>query len=153
MGKNKYIESPDKLLELFEAYKKETKSTPRKKMLFVGKDGRPEYELLETPLTFEGFSIYCFNNVGSNKHYFENRDNAYNDYVPICTYIKEVIRRDQIEGGMVGQYNPSITQRLNGLKEQTDTTTTHNISILNIDPLDDSANNQLAQDSKPKKTS
>ena len=37
-------------------------------------------------------------------------------------FIREVIRRDQIEGGMVGQYNPSITQRLNGLKEQTEST-------------------------------
>jgi hypothetical protein len=28
-----------------------------------------------------------------------------------------MIRQDQIEGGMAGVYNPSITQRLNGLKE------------------------------------
>jgi hypothetical protein len=34
-----------------------------------------------------------------------------------------LIRQDQIEGGMVGQYNPSITQRLNGLTEKTDVTT------------------------------
>jgi hypothetical protein len=31
-----------------------------------------------------------------------------------------MIRNDQIDGGMVGQYNPSITQRLNGLVEKTD---------------------------------
>ena len=30
---------------------------------------------------------------------------------------------DQIEGGMVGQYNPSITQRLNNLTERVDATT------------------------------
>jgi len=29
-----------------------------------------------------------------------------------------IIRQDQISGGMVGQYNPSITQRLNGLVEK-----------------------------------
>jgi hypothetical protein len=33
-----------------------------------------------------------------------------------------VIRQDQIEGGMVGQFNPSITQRLNSLTEKTDVT-------------------------------
>jgi hypothetical protein len=30
---------------------------------------------------------------------------------------------DQIEGGMTGQYNASITQRLNNLTERVDTTT------------------------------
>ena len=35
---------------------------------------------------------------------------------------RKAIRKDQIEGGMVGQYNPSITQRLNNLTERVDTT-------------------------------
>jgi hypothetical protein len=34
--------------------------------------------------------------------------------------VRKAVRNDQIEGGMVGQYNASITQRLNGLKEQTE---------------------------------
>ena len=38
-------------------------------------------------------------------------------------HIEDEIRTDQIEGGMVGQFNPSITQRLNGLTEKTDVTT------------------------------
>jgi hypothetical protein len=120
MAKHKYIESPELMAQLFEEYKTETKSNPRLKHVFVGKDGNSEFERLERPLTFEGFSIFCFNKIGSIKHYFENRDNSYNEYVHICSHIKEVIRRDQIEGGMVGQYNPSITQRLNGLREQTE---------------------------------
>ena len=32
------------------------------------------------------------------------------------------MRQDQIEGGMAGMYNPSITQRLNSLVEKTQTT-------------------------------
>jgi hypothetical protein len=40
-----------------------------------------------------------------------------------CSYIKREIRNDQISGGMVGQYNPSITQRLNNLTEKSDITT------------------------------
>ena len=53
------------------------------------------------------------------------------DYASNSIYkIKEIpgkgkeIRKDQIEGGMVGQYNPSITQRLNALKEHVEQ---HNI--------------------------
>jgi hypothetical protein len=68
--------------------------------------------------------------------------------VTICTHIKEIVRQDQIEGGMVGQYNPSITQRLNGLKEQTETISNTSISILNIDPLDDSQDNITTEDIK-----
>jgi hypothetical protein len=51
-------------------------------------------------------------------------DNAYEQFLPICSYIKREIRTDQINGGMVGQYNASITQRLNGLTEKTETTVT-----------------------------
>ncbi len=128
----KYIKTPEALAELFEKYVKETKAKPRRKHTFVGKDGKSEYELLEVPLTMEGFRIYCFNKVGCVKHYFDNTDKRYEDYSTICSHIKERIRRDQIEGGMVGQYNPSITQRLNGLKESTETEIKGTLNIPNL---------------------
>lgn len=118
MGKHKYIETPEKMWELFEAYRKQAKSNPRKKMVFVGRDGVRDYEELETPLTMEGFKNYCYDIIGCVEQYFTNQDEAYGDYLGICSRIKQVIRQDQIEGGMVGQYNPSITQRLNGLVER-----------------------------------
>ena len=118
MGKNKYIESPEKMWEYFEAYKNEVKLNPRKKHVFVGKDGLSDYELLEVPLTLEGFKNYCRKKVGEVEQYFSNQDNLYAAYIGICRAIRDEIRQDQIEGGMVGQYNPSITQRLNGLTEK-----------------------------------
>ena len=54
--------------------------------------------------------------------YLKNKDNRYEDYAPICSYIKKKTRKDQIEGGMAGVYNASITQRLNGLAEQSEVT-------------------------------
>ena len=122
MSKHKYIETPEVMAQLFEDYKNECKTNPRKKHVFVGKDGTSDYELLERPLTIEGFRVYCYDKIGCVKQYFDNPDKRYNEYITICSHIREVIRRDQIEGGMVGQYNPSITQRLNGLKEQTEST-------------------------------
>ena len=58
--------------------------------------------------------------------YFSNKNNEYADYSNICSRIKEIIRVDQIDGGMAGIYNPSITQRLNGLveKQQNEVTVT-----------------------------
>ena len=119
MAKKKYIETPEKLYELFEAYKANRKPREIQKATATG----VKSEWHTPPLTMEGFEIYCFNEVGSIDHYFRNTDNSYSEYLPICSNIKKEIRNDQIEGGMVGQYNPSITQRLNGLTEKTDVTT------------------------------
>jgi cellulase/cellobiase CelA1 len=120
MAKHKYIETPEKMWELFQAYKNEVKSNPIKKHVFVGKDGMADYEERERPLTMEGFENYCnkIDMIADMGHYFMNRDNAYDEYVTICRMIKREIRQDQIEGGMTMIYNPSITQRLNGLVEK-----------------------------------
>ena len=119
MAKNKYIETPEKLLDIFKEYKKQVKDKPRTNHVFVGKEGNSTRQELERPLTMEGFKVFCFENYGCVKHYFDNTDQRYSEYSTICTHIKDCIRQDQIEGGMVGQYNASITQRLNGLAEKT----------------------------------
>ena len=122
-GNGKYIETPERMWELFEAYVQEVKSNPRKKVVFVGKDGRQQDEPLERPLTMEGFELYVadLQVITDVSDYFENKQSRYDAYIPICTRIKKAIRKDQIEGGMVGQYNASITQRLNGLVEKQQT--------------------------------
>jgi len=119
-GQGKYIETPELMLQLFEEYVKETKSNPRIVNVFGGKDFNEKQNRLERPLTFEGFNVFCFHKYGMVKDYFNNQDGRYEDYITVCKYIKEIIRKDQIEGGMVGQYNSSITQRLNNLVEKTD---------------------------------
>ena len=120
-GNSKYIETPERMWELFLAYVQDVKSQPRYKFVFVGKDGKKDREELERPLTMEGFELYVADlGIAQDlSHYFSNANNAYDDYLAICSRIRKAIRRDQIEGGMVGQYNASITQRLNGLAEKT----------------------------------
>ena len=124
MGKHKYIETPEKMWDLFEAYKKQTKENPRTKIEYVGKDGKRVKTPLETPLTMEGFSGYVYGQgVTTNIHdYMMNKRGAYDEYSYICTRIREEVRQDQITGGLVGQYNASITQRLNNLAERTHNT-------------------------------
>ena len=121
-GRPRNLDSPEQLYELFERYKRDVKANPRIKSVFGGKEFEERAEPLERPLTMEGFEIFCWNEVGEVEDYFYNRDKRYNEYTAICSHIKKEIRRDQIEGGMVGQYNASITQRLNGLKEQVEQT-------------------------------
>lgn len=120
MAKHKYIETPDKLWQLFEEYKQYAKNNPILVQDYVGKDGKEVFRTKERPLTIEGFECYLYEKgvIGDLSHYFANTDNRYSDYLTICMRIKKSVRNDQIEGGMAGIYNPSITQRLNGLVDK-----------------------------------
>lgn len=131
MAKHKYIETPERMWELFIEYATLTKQSPRYRTQFVGRDGVMVKEPLERPLTLEGFELYVAEKeiISDLSHYFCNLDGRYSDYVAICSRIKKSIRKDQIEGGMVGQYNPSITQRLNNLVEKTENKNEHSGTI------------------------
>lgn len=136
--KQKYIETPERMWELFLAYKEETLKKPFLVKDWVGKDGDEVFREKEKPLTMEGFSNYLDVNdiITDPTDYFENKDNRYDSYIRVCSRIRRVIRQNQIEGGMAGMFNPSITQRLNGLADKTEAKIQNSVSILNIDPLD-----------------
>jgi len=119
MGIAKYIETPERLLKYWDEYVAWCKSNPIKVQDFVGKDGEEVYRLKERPLTQSRFESWMYKEKGFHvSQYFDNKDKAYNDFVAICTHIRNERMADQIEGGMAGIYNPSITQRLNGLVEK-----------------------------------
>ena len=132
MAKNKYIETPEKMGELFEAYKAATKKNPFLVQDYVGKDGEMVYRERERPLTFEGFKNYARKEVGCIEQYFTNQDDAYTEYLGICHACKEEIRQDQIEGGMASVYNSSITQRLNGLVDKKEVEHSGGLNIPNL---------------------
>lgn len=124
MGNHKYINSPEILWELFCEYRTKIKANPIKVQDFVGKDGDEVDRKKERPLTLEGFENHCFeediiNDLGD---YFSNKDKKYSEFSTICRAIRKIIRQDQIEGGMAGIFNPSITQRLNGLTDKSEHT-------------------------------
>lgn len=127
MGIHKKVETPEIMWELFENYIKQTKAEAFVVTDWVGGMAKEVDRKKEKPLTLEGFENFCFragviNDLG---HYFSNLNNAYADFLPICSRIRKIIRQDQIEGGMAGIYNPSITQRLNGLVEKNENENTN----------------------------
>lgn len=132
VGRPKNIESPEIMWELFEEYCQHTKANPIKVKDWVGGMAKPVVREKEVPLTMEGFDIYCFKKgvASSLDHYFSNKDNAYAEFLGICSRIRKEIRDDQIKGGMAGIYNPSITQRLNNLVEKTENK--HEVSEIKI---------------------
>ncbi len=128
----KNIETPERMWELFCNYRDELRANPiliveqRKGTVVLGKKGESVDPIIELPtrrpLTMEGFQNYLDDQeiISDVTDYFENKGERYVDYVRICQRIKRTIRQDQIEGGMAGIYNPSITQRLNNLVEKTE---------------------------------
>lgn len=123
MAKHKYISSPRKMLQLFNEYVEHAKSNPIKVQDYVGKEAFMVYREKEVPLTMEGFENFVASKPRMPwdlKDYFANTNGAYSEFSPICSRIKKMIREDQIKGGMAGIYNPSITQRLNGLVDKTE---------------------------------
>ena len=127
MGKPKYIETPERLWELFLAYKKEVKSNPVIIKDWVGKDAEEVYREREKPLTMVGFECFVLDHTEITypdlTHYFENKDNRYSDFVPISSRIKSEIKNDQVTGGMTMIYSQNLTARLNNLVEKTEDVT------------------------------
>lgn len=126
MGKNKYIETPDRMWQLFTQYKEEVNNNPLLRKDWVGKDADVVNREFTRALTMEGFECFVMDNTDISypdlTEYFEGKNESYSNYFPICSRIKREIRKDQLEKGLAGLINPSITQRLNGLAEKTDNT-------------------------------
>lgn len=118
------FKSPNELLATWNKYKAELKEKSKDwpKVQYVGRDGERKIDYPVLPLTYEGLCRYCWeNNIGTIHHYFDNKEGYYSDFGEVCRAIKNEIREQQITGGMVGAYNPSITQRLNGLTDKSET--------------------------------
>lgn len=117
MGKKKYIETPEKLWEIFEAYRKDVKDNPRYKVEYVGKEGIKVRTPIERPLSIDGFFTYGYDCGITIHHYFDNPEGAYDAYRGIITRIRKAVRGEQIDGGMTGFYNSNLTARINGLRD------------------------------------
>lgn len=122
--------------EVWQGYKNdlEQKRKEWEEINYVGKEGHRVTDHPKIPLTFEGFKRYCWDSgIGTVEQYFTNQDDLYEKYIGICSRIKNEIREDQIIGGMMGFYNPSITQRLNGLVDKKQTEVKGEPRVFNLD--------------------
>ena len=138
MHPTRIFKTPEELLKAFDEFKVdvEKQSGEWLKIQYVGKDGERMADGLKVPLTIEGFKRFFREKYGCVNHYFNNSDGLYDDFSTICAGIREQIRENQIIGGLLGLYNPSITQRLNGLTERSEVVT-KSVQVLSLDPLAD----------------
>lgn len=126
VGRPKKIKSPEELYRMFLLYEQWTKDNPFLVHDFKGKDVEEVYIKKQRPLSMEGFSVYCFRNKihGFIDDYFHNKEGRYEEFTTICKHIKTLIRENQVNGGMAGIFNPSLTQRLNNITEKQEIETT-----------------------------
>ena len=130
MHPTRIFKNEQELLDAWNGYKEHLKQLAKEwlKVQYVGKEGDRVTDEMKLPYTMDGFEVFCYNNYGCVNQYFDNKDSLYNDFVTICSRVRKEIRENQITGGMLGVYNPSITQRLNGLVEKTDSTVTATVT-------------------------
>ena len=126
MHPTRIFKTPDELLKAWEGYKEwlEVEAEKWPKIQYVGKDGDRVADPMKLPYTLEGFKRYCRLKHGDVSEYLLNREGYYDEFTTICSRVREEIRENQITGGMIGHFNTSITQRLNGLTEKTHTEVT-----------------------------
>ena len=74
MGKHKYIETPEAMWDLFEAYKRWCKENPRYSYSLSTKTGEATAVPLERPLTQVGFRTFAAEKGSSVQDYFANTD-------------------------------------------------------------------------------
>lgn len=135
-GHKRYTQ-PEQIYALFKMYKDARKEEAKEwpKVQYVGKNGVRVEDYPKLPLTYDGFMVWCRNNGHGDIHqYFDNPKGAdgqgrYNQFVEICTHIKQEIRDNQITGGLLGAYNNSITQRLNNLAENVNQHNTGTVKV------------------------
>ena len=119
MHPTRIFKSPEELEKAWEEYKEDiARNREWTKFQYVGKDGDRVEDALKVPYTLEGFKSFCRKKYGEVEQYFTNQDGFYGDFIGICNHVREEIRENQIIGGLLGLYNPSITQRLNGLVDK-----------------------------------
>lgn len=151
MHPTRIFKTPEDLYEKFKEYKEELEEKARQweRIQYVGKDGKKVIDFPKLPISLEGFYRFCWDNeLGNIEQYFRNKDKYYSDFVAVCSRVRNEIREDQITGGLLGFYNPSITQRLNNLKETVETNTSANVKLMNIDVLNDTTNNGAKENSE-----
>ena len=126
MAKHKYIETPERMWELFEQYVVDTKKTPKFENILIQKTGDIVQVPRERPISFIGFENWLYKNaiISQLRTYEQNDNDSYKEYLPIITRIKAFIYEDKADGATVGIFNSSIVARELGLSDKSDVETT-----------------------------
>lgn len=145
MAKKKYIETPEKLLFMWDEYKAKIDASPDKIQKATIK-GDVVSESIEKPYTRQGFEAFVWRKYGFNvKQYLDNQDKLYNEYMGVVTCIRNEWEENQVSGTITGKYKAqTLVARLNGYSDKTENTHKHEVEIFKGIDLDVEENNSTA---------
>lgn len=110
---NKFIETPEKMYQLWQEYKQWVKENPYIKNDFKSsREGVVEVQLKqERPVTISGFEGWLSeNNIISHiSDYMANTNGIYNDYIEVCARIKAENKARLLSGALAHVFNPNLT--------------------------------------------
>lgn len=120
MAKHKYIESPEKMWELFEEYVIHEKKNPMLKVEYVGRDGKKVDTRLDVPITFMGFELYLQdeNVIQDLGDYVSDKSSRYKEYATIITRIQNNCYHQNFKGASVNLFNANLIARKLGLVDK-----------------------------------
>jgi hypothetical protein len=131
--------TPESLCEKFNEYFEYMKTQTWQKTDAIKSGemaGETIYIPINTPLSRKSFCIFANISEDTLRNYASNKE-SYTQYFDLTTRALEIIDNNQIEGAIVGVYNPNIVARLNGLSEKTenDNKNTNQNTNINFDNL------------------
>jgi hypothetical protein len=150
MHPTRIFKTPDDLLKAWEEYKdfKDSQASKWAKIQYVGKDGERVSDEPPMPYVIDGFFVWYRNKYGKQIHqYFDGTYDYGEAFLGIVTHIVAERNDNVTTGTLLGFFNASMGNRIAGLADKTENTNTHKLNILNIDPLDDSADNGTPKNS------
>lgn len=131
-GRELIFSSPTILWEACCEYFESTDARKWVKKDWVGKDAHAVDRETQTPYTWSGLCLFLDIDVKTWALY-ENRE----DFIPICTRVRQIIITQKLEGATVGAFNPMIVSRDIGLVDKTENKN-ENVNY-NIEPTEEEA--------------
>jgi hypothetical protein len=128
--KETYNITPDELMEYWVEYLEWNSSNPIIEEV-VSVKGEIVQKKIPRPLLRQAFEAWVFENkkIGVN-HYIDNYKNAYEDFLPIVTHIRNQWQNNQIGMTLAGVYKaPNLVARINGIKDNVQETGDKTISV------------------------
>lgn len=131
-GRELIFSSPTILWEACCEYFEATDLRKWVKKDWVGKDAHEVERETQTPYTWSG--LYLFLDIDPKTWaLYDTRE----DFIPICTRVRQIIITQKLEGATVGAFNPMIVSRDIGLAEKVETKN-ENVNF-NIEPTAEEA--------------
>lgn len=117
VGRPRVFESPDELWQHFENYKiARLADTHWQRSHLAQKSGTLVKETVVPNLSRRSFDNYLYSNgiAYGIKHYIENKDGLYDEFLPTITRILSEIDDNMETGAVLGFHNPKVAAHLLG---------------------------------------